>query len=77
LVHDFDELLGSGYPRVVTSCALINHVFANVIFDHFGDKTIESASASGSLLQYTGAFLISLDRSFDRLDLTTQSLEPI
>jgi hypothetical protein len=77
LVHDIDQLFCRRYPRIIGPRARINHMLANVVFDHFGDKTIESASAGRRLLEYISAFPIGLDCSFDRLNLTAQPLDPI
>jgi len=76
-VNDVDQFLGRDNPWIVPGRARVEHVFANVILDHLGDETVQSAPTGGGLLQHAGAFMIGLDRPFDGIDLATQSLEPI
>src|SRR5208282_2998774 len=76
-MDDVDELLGGGRARVVGSGARIDHVLANMIFNHFRDEAIEGSTARGRLLQYISAFQTGVDRPLDRLDLAAQPLEPV
>jgi hypothetical protein len=44
-------------------------VLQDVIFDHFGDESVQSASTSGRLLQDGGTARILVDPAFSRVDL--------
>jgi hypothetical protein len=72
-----DQFLGGDDARIVARCARVQHMLANVIFDHFGDEAIESASTGSRLLQNPGTLEIGLDRSLNGVDLTAQALEAI
>jgi hypothetical protein len=77
LVHDIDQFFRCRRPQIIGSGARIDHVLANMVLDHFGDKTVEGASARRRLLEYIRAFPIGVDCPFDRLNLTAQPLDPI
>jgi hypothetical protein len=77
LVHDFNQFFRPRHPRIIGTRARIDHVLANMVFNHFGDKTVEGASARRRLLKYIGALPIGFDCSFDRLNLAAQPLDPI
>jgi len=76
-MHDLDEFFSRRHPGVVTVGPRIDHVLANVVFDHFRNEPVHGASAGGGLLQNIGAFLAGFDGTLDRLDLTPQASDPI
>jgi hypothetical protein len=77
LMDDLHEFLGGRHARIVAAGPRIDHVLTDMVFDHFGDETVQGASTRRRLLQYIGALLVALDRPFNGFDLTPQSFDPI
>src|ERR1700688_711808 len=77
LVNNLDEFFSGQGLRSLPPCAWINHMFANMVFDHLGDESVQGAAAGSCLLEHIGALVIRLDGSFDRLDLTAQPPDAI
>jgi hypothetical protein len=48
-----------------------------MILDHLGDEAVQGAATRGRLLQNPRAFVVSLNGSFDGIDLSAKPLEPI
>jgi hypothetical protein len=77
LVNDVDQIvrrqrLGSVWPTL-----WVNHMFANMAFDHFGNEAIKRAATSRGLLQHAYALVIRLNRPLNRFDLPSQSFNAI
>lgn len=76
-VDDVYKLLGGKSPRVVFRQRRVDEVFANVVFDHFGDEAVKRASACCCLLEDARALLFLLNRALDGLDLAADSFQSI
>jgi hypothetical protein len=55
----------------------IENMKANVTLDHLGHQSIHSASASGNVVQYLGAFRLIVQRPFNCLYLASNSSDAI
>ena len=69
LVNDVNEIVRRPRLRGIRPSLWVNDVFANVIFNHFGNETIERATARRGLLQYPSAIVICLNRPLNCFDL--------
>jgi len=76
-MDDVDQLVGCLRIRIVARLALIDHVLANMVLDHFGDEAVKRAPARRRLLQNSNAFHIGFDCALDGVNLTAQALEPV
>jgi hypothetical protein len=76
-MNNLDKFLGRKGLRSFTPHTRIEHVFSNVIFDDLGDESVQGSPAGSGLLKNSCTLIISLDRAFDRLDLTAQAFEAI
>jgi hypothetical protein len=77
LMNNLDELFSRQGLRSLAPGALIDHMFANMVFDYLGDESVQGAAAGSCLLEDIGALIIRFDGSFDRLDLTAQPFDAI
>jgi hypothetical protein len=76
-MNDFDEFLGRNSLRRLPPGAGVNHVFPDMILDHFGDEAVQGTAARSRLLKHISALIIRLHGAFDGFDLTAQSLDAI
>jgi len=60
-MDDGDQLFGGLDPGVVPGSRRIDHVLADMVFDHFGDEAVHRPAAGGGLLQHAGAFAVLID----------------
>jgi len=76
-MNDLDQFFGRRGLGSITTQLGVDHMFADMILNHFGDESVQRPAASGGLLQYTSALIIRIDRSLNRFDLAAQSLQAV
>jgi hypothetical protein len=76
-MHDVDEFLRRGTMGRFGRPSRIDHMLADVIFDHLRDETVQRAAAGGGLLKHGRAFVAALDSPFNGRKLAAHPLDAI
>ena len=76
-MNDLDQFFGRHGLGGITTQFGVDHMFADMILNHFGDESVQRPAASGGLLQYTSALIIRIDRSLNRFDLAAQAFQAV
>jgi hypothetical protein len=76
-MNDLDQFFGRHGLGSMTTQLGVDHMFADMILNHFGDESVQGPAAGGGLLQYTRTLVIRIDRSLNRFDLAAQALQAV
>jgi hypothetical protein len=68
-MDNFNQFFGRQDAWIVSRRRRIKDMLKDVIFDYFSDKSVQSASACGRLLQNSGAASVLFDPAFDGVHL--------
>ena len=77
LMNDLNELSSRHGLGSIHAELGVDYVLTDMTLNHFGDKAVQGAAASGGLLQDARALIACFDRSVNRFDLTAQTFDAI
>jgi hypothetical protein len=76
-VDDAYQFLGGQPSWIILVRPRVNQMFADMIFDDFGDEPVHGAATGRRLLEHLRTLLLALDRALNRLDLAAYPFEPV